>query len=140
MATNAALNEFDQLTVIPVRADGDEPTPYPDLDAVCGERDPDLIVIEAVGEEAAILAGADALMARGSPLAWLIELPRGRPAETGYLAALLERRGYRFCVYDLRTNTLRRRDWRNPRSRRLLAVRDVEEVTSRIREERPELD
>ena len=54
--------------------------------------------------------------------------------------ALLERRGYRFCVYDVRTNTLRRRDWRNPRSRRLLAVRDVEEVTSRIREERPVAD
>ncbi|MFN8507510.1 MAG: hypothetical protein U0547_08085 [Dehalococcoidia bacterium] len=140
MATNAALNELGQLTVLPVTPEGDAPAAYPLLDDVCGERDPDFIVIEAAGEEVAILAGADALMARGTPLAWLIEVPRGRPAETGYLAALLERRGYRFCVYDLRTNTLRRRDWRNPRSRRLLAVRDVEEVTSRIREERPELD
>lgn len=56
MATNAALNDLGQLTVIPVHAEGDAPAAYPALDAVCGERDPDFIVIEAVGEEAAILA------------------------------------------------------------------------------------
>ena len=122
----------------PTETDGQD-EPYPPLDAVVGERDPDIAVLQAPAETAQILAGADALMARGTPLAWLVDLPGDRAA-TGYIAALLERRGYRFCVYDVRTNTLRRRDWRNPRSRRLLAVRDVEEVTSRIREERPVAD
>lgn len=141
LTTNLALNELDQVTVRsaePTETDGQD-EPYPPLDAVVGERDPDIAVLQAPAETAQILAGADALMARGTPLAWLVDLPADRAA-TGYIAALLERRGYRFCVYDVRTNTLRRRDWRNPRSRRLLAVRDVEEVTSRIREERPVAD
>lgn len=137
LTNNVALNDMEQVTIVsPERDDG----ALPALTEVCGDRDPALIVIEASGEEAAVLAGAEALMARGTPLAWLLEMRRDRPAESGYVAALLERRGYRFCVYDVRTNTLRRRDWRNPHSLRLLAVRDVELATTRIREELPIAD
>lgn len=111
--------------------------PVTTLDALCARRRPAFIKVDVEGFEPEVVAGANELMTAGVPLAWQLELLRERPAESGRAASLLERAGFRLCVYDIRTNTLRRRDWQTARGNNLLAIRDVEAVTSRIREERP---
>lgn len=109
--------------------------PLTTVDALCSGRTPIFAKVDVEGFEEDVLRGAEEQMAAGAPVCWQLELLHARPLESSRVAAMLEHRGYRFCVYDIRSNSLRRREWHAARGNNLLAVRDVERITERLREE-----
>jgi FkbM family methyltransferase len=93
---------------------------------------PVFVKVDVEGFEVDVLRGAEALLARGGPLAWQLEISDGGAGRgPDVLAGLLTGAGYSFFRYDPRAGLVAW-DWRNPDGNNLLAIRDLPAVLDRL--------
>lgn len=106
--------------------------PVTTLDDRFPEAGPVFVKVDVEGFELDVVRGAEALLARGRPIVWQLEISDGGPGRTPeVLAGLLEKAGYSFFRYDPRAGLVAW-SWRKPDGNNLLAVRDVPWVLDRL--------